>query len=171
MSGSSSIAWVVKSGDHLLGELVRPVVVAAVGDRGGEPVGLDVRAHRVVGTCFRRVVGGSWPVRVGLCEGVGRIESEIPVHLAGRDVVEPRTSTPLRAASSSVWVPITFVMKNRPGSITARLLCDSAAKWTIELDQLVVEGRSGERRGRICRRGRRRCGPRGRRGSPGCRRR
>src|SRR5204862_2283623 len=37
----------------------------------------------------------------------------------------------VRAASSSVCVPRTFVRKKRPGSTTARLLCDSAAKLTM----------------------------------------
>ena len=37
----------------------------------------------------------------------------------------------LRAASHMAWVPSTLVRKNRAGSKIARLLCDSAAKWTI----------------------------------------
>src|ERR687892_1259798 len=37
----------------------------------------------------------------------------------------------VRAASSKVWLPRTLVRKKRPGSSTARLLCDSAAKFTI----------------------------------------
>src|SRR5688572_7454264 len=36
-----------------------------------------------------------------------------------------------RAASSSDWVPSTLVRKKRPGSTMARLLCDSAAKFTM----------------------------------------
>jgi hypothetical protein len=44
-------------------------------------------------------------------------------------VVEPRHAD-LPGGLSSVWVPSTLVRKNRPGSRIARLLCDSAAKFT-----------------------------------------
>ena len=41
-----------------------------------------------------------------------------------------RSTPAAREASRSVYVPSTFVRKNRVGSTTARLLCDSAAKLT-----------------------------------------
>ena len=41
-----------------------------------------------------------------------------------------RATPARRAASSMVWVPSTLVRKKRAGSKMARLLCDSAAKWT-----------------------------------------
>ncbi len=43
-----------------------------------------------------------------------------------------------------VWVPSTLVRKNRPGSSTARLLWDSAAKWTIVSMSWTAQGLEGE---------------------------
>ena len=50
--------------DDLLRELVRPVVVRAVGDRDRQAVRLVVRAHGVVGRRLRRVVRRAWAIRV-----------------------------------------------------------------------------------------------------------
>ena len=54
-----------------------------------------------------------------------------------------RVTPAWRAASSMAWVPSTLVRKNRPGSRMARLLWDSAAKWTIGVD---LRARAGSRR-------------------------
>ena len=74
--------------EHLLGELIGPVVVGAVRDRHGQAVRLVVGAHRVVGARLRRVVRRPGPVRRRLGEQVLAVEREIAVHLARRDVME-----------------------------------------------------------------------------------
>ena len=76
--------------DDLLGELVGPVVVAAVGDGGREPEGLHVGPYGVVGAGLGGVVGRAGAVGRLLGEHLVRIEGQIPVDLAGGDVVEPR---------------------------------------------------------------------------------
>ena len=43
-----------------------------------------------------------------------------------------------------VWVPSTFVEKNRAGSRIASELCDSAAKFTIGVDPVVLDRPLGE---------------------------
>ncbi len=58
------------------------------------------------------------------------VEGEVAVDLAGRDVVEPGHVPAGGRPRARVWVPRTLVRKNSPGSRTARLLWDSAAKWT-----------------------------------------
>ena len=81
--------------EHLLGELIGPVVVGAVRDRHGQAVRLVVGAHRVVGARLRRVVRRPGPVRRRLGEQVFAVEREVAVHLARRDVME--ASDPDRA--------------------------------------------------------------------------
>ena len=56
----------------------------------GQPEGLDVGAHGVVGAGLRRVVRGAGAVGVLLGEGVVGVEGQVAVDLAGRDVVEAR---------------------------------------------------------------------------------
>ena len=89
VSAWSSRASAAEVRDQLLGELVGAVVVGAVGDRDGQPVGLGVGPHGVVGPRLRRVVGRAGPVGGVLVEDLVGIERQVPVDLAGRDVVEP----------------------------------------------------------------------------------
>ena len=150
----------------LLGELVRAVVVRAVRDRDRQPERLVVRAHDVVAAGLRRVVRRPRPVGRLLGEHLVRVEREIAVDLARRDVVEALDAG-RRGRSQSAWVPSTLVRKNRPGSRTARLLCDSAAKFTTTsmrsraaaLDELEVADVALDEDDR---------GPRRRRGSRDC---
>ena len=79
-----------EEGHDLLGELVRPVVVRAVGDGCRQAVRLGVGAHGVVGAGLRRVVRGAGAVGVFLGEGVVGVERQVAVDLAGRDVVKAR---------------------------------------------------------------------------------
>jgi hypothetical protein len=76
-------------GHDLLGELVRTVVVRAVGDRHRELEGVVVDAHEVVGGGLRGVVRRARSVRRLLGERAGIVEREIAVDLTRRDVVEP----------------------------------------------------------------------------------
>ena len=76
--------------DQLLRELIGPVVVGAVGDGDGQPVGLGIGPHRMIGPGLRRVVGRARPVGGVLVEDLVGIERQVPVDLARRDVVEAR---------------------------------------------------------------------------------
>ena len=75
----------------------------------------------MVAAGLRRVVGRAGRVRRRLGERLGRVEGEIAVDLARRDVVEAvEASTPTRrTASHSVCVPTTLVRKNTPGFVIA----------------------------------------------------
>ncbi len=73
--------------DQLLRELVRPVVVRAVGRDRGKAVGVVIGAHQVVGAGLGSRVGAVGRVGRGL--GKGRIAlAEAAVHLVGRDMQE-----------------------------------------------------------------------------------
>ena len=74
--------------DHLLRELERPVVVGAVRDRRLQPERLAVSAHIVVRGRLRGVVRRARAVRRVLAERLVRVEREVAVDLARRDVVE-----------------------------------------------------------------------------------
>ena len=78
--------------DDLFGELVRAVVVAAVGDRRLEAEGLDIAPHDMVGPRLGGVVGRPRAVGRLLAERLVAVEREVPVDLAGRDVVKPLDS-------------------------------------------------------------------------------
>ena len=54
----------------------------------GQTERLEVRADGVVGACLRRVVGRARPIRRLLREHLVRVELEVAVDLARRDVVE-----------------------------------------------------------------------------------
>ncbi len=73
---------------HLLRELVGPVVVGAVGEGHRQPEGLVVRAYGVVRARLGGVVGGTGAVRRLLGERLLGVQGQVPVHLAGGDVVE-----------------------------------------------------------------------------------
>ena len=76
--------------DHLLGKLVRPVVVRAVRDRRRHVERLVVRADVVIRGGLRRVVGRARPVRRRFAERFVAVEGKVAVDLAGGDVVEAR---------------------------------------------------------------------------------
>ena len=75
--------------DDFFGELVRPVVVAAVGDGDWDPEGLHVGPDGMVGTGLGGVVGRTGPIGRLLGEYLVRVEGQVPVDLAGGYVMEP----------------------------------------------------------------------------------
>ena len=113
--------------DDLLRELVRPVVVGAAGDAHVEAVGAGVGQGEQVAARLARRVRRVRLQRVGLRPRAVTRSSRTPRRWTrGR-------SGPGRgagAASSSDWVPTTFVMTKSAAPAMERSTCDSAAKWT-----------------------------------------
>ena len=136
-SGLSSSAFVTKSGITFSGNWKRPVVVRAVRDRDRELERLVVRAHVVVGGRLRRVVRRARPVRRLLGERLVGVEREVAVDLAGRDVVE--SARPVAARGLEQQLRAEDVRPREQARVDdARLLCDSAAKLTIDLDRVLA---------------------------------
>ena len=156
--------------DDLLGELERPVVVRAVRDRDRQAVRLEVGAHGVVGPRLGRVVRRPRPVRGLLREDLVRVEREVAVHLARRDVVEALDAGGARGVEQRL----------RPEDVRAeeaRRVDDGEAVVGLggevddDLDRLVPQRPLGELAVADVALRRRRSGPRRPRGSRGCRRR
>ena len=83
-----SVADVVdEQRDELLRELVGPVVVRAVRDRGAKPVGAGPGAHEHVGARLGRTVRRARVVRRLLGELGGVVERQVAVDLVGGNVV------------------------------------------------------------------------------------
>ena len=156
--------------DQLLGELVGPVVVGAVGDRDGEPVGLGVGPHRMVRPRLRRVVGGAGTVRRILGEHLVGVEREIAVDLARRNMVEPGHAAlagRLEHGLGADHVGPEEQPRIEDGQGVVRL----GGEVDDGVDLLAAEAPFRPHRGRRCHPGRTRSDPRCRTGWVGCRRR
>ena len=73
--------------DQLLGKMVGPVVVAAIGGEHRKAVGVVPGAHQVVGRGFACAVGAVGFIGVSFCKGRG-IFSQSAIDLVGADVQE-----------------------------------------------------------------------------------
>ena len=92
--------------DQLLGEMERPVVVAAVGRQHRQPVGVVPGADQVVARRLARRIGAVRLVGVGFAEG-RVVGAERAVDLVGRDVEEAeRRLVCAGRASTSARAPL-----------------------------------------------------------------
>ena len=74
--------------DQLFRELIRPVVVRTIGDEDGQPVGVKIGPHEMVGRCLARRVRRVGRVRRLFAELAARPERA--VHFVGRHVQEAK---------------------------------------------------------------------------------
>ena len=79
-----------EEGDDFLRELIGAKIVGAVRQRHGQTKGVAVSAHGQVGGGFSSVIRGARPVGRFLAKRFIRVEGQIAVHFAGRNVVEAR---------------------------------------------------------------------------------
>ena len=136
--------------DQLLGKLVRPVVVRAVGDQ--RPAGRRCGSRRARGDrptpCSPRTASSARTASSSLNSPLG---AERAVHLVGRHVQEaerarapPARAPPAncRAVSSSTKVPTMLVSTKARGPSIERSTCVSAARFTTAVGRCSANTRA-----------------------------
>src|SRR5690606_37489515 len=88
-------------GDELFREVIRPVVIGAVGDQGRQAVGALPSPHQVIGARLARGVRGTGRVGGGFGKQAAAV-GQVTIDLVGGNVVEAKPRPPLADESLPV---------------------------------------------------------------------